>query len=230
MAEEDKSLDLAGIGKLAKAIPDPAWLKLVDTACDTFSKVIAPITSTTMGLGKLIEARFDGMIDAQKVLAADAVERANKKIKKSNKISKGKIKSTVILSAIEKASVETDDNIRDIWANLIANEILDGNVHPEFPRLVERLSSNDAIVLLKIAQRSQKEKIRLAVRAVIVSLNIFSLNILGGSLTALLEDESDFNREHLSNLFLIKKSEGTWKLTLLGEEFLKSVSDPSFEP
>lgn len=225
MTEEDKSLDLAGIGKLAKAIPDSAWLKLVDTACDTFSKIIAPITSTTMGLGKLIEAKFDGMIDAQKVLAADAVERANQKIKKSNKTSKGKIKSTVILSAIEKASIETDDNIRDIWANLIANEILGGDVHPEFPRLVERLSSNDAIVLLEIAQRSQKEKIKLAVRAVTVSLNI-----LGVSLSALLEDESDFNREHLSNLFLIKKSAGAWQLTLFGEEFLKSVSDPSFEP
>jgi hypothetical protein len=102
---------------------------------------------------------------------------------------------------------------------------LDGDVHPEFPRLVERLSSNDAIVLLEIAEKSQKEKIKLAVRAVTVSLNI-----LGVSLSALLEDESDFNREHLRNLHLIQKLEGTWKLTLFGEEFLKSVSDPSFKP
>jgi hypothetical protein len=225
MTEEDKSLDLAGIGKLGKAIPDAAWLKLVNTACDTFSTIIAPITSTTMGLGKLIEAKFDGMIDAQKVLAADAVQRANQKIKKSNKIPKGKIKSTVIISAIEKSSIETDDNIRDLWANLIANEILEGDVHPEFPRLVERLSSNDAIVLLEIAEKSQKEKIKLAVLAVTLSLNI-----LGASLSALLEDESDFNREHLRNLHLIQKSEGIWKLTLFGEEFLKSVSDPSFKP
>ncbi|PZV11490.1 MAG: hypothetical protein DCF22_14445 [Leptolyngbya sp.] len=224
MTEEDKSLDLAGIGKLAKAIPDSAWLKLVDTACDTFSKVIAPITSTTMGLGKLIEAKFDGMVDAQKILASDAVQRANQKIEKSNRKPKGKIKSTVIISAIEKASIETDDSIRDLWANLIANEILDGDVHPEFPRLVERISSNDAIVLLKIAERSQKEKIKLAVKAITVSLNIFGI-----TLSALLEDESDFNREHLRNLYLIQKSEGTWKLTLFGEEFLKSVSDPSFE-
>ena len=108
---------------------------------------------------------------------------------------------------------------------MIANEILEGDVHPEFPRLVERLSSNDAIVLLEIAEKSQKEKIKLAVLAVTLSLNI-----LGASLSALLEDESDFNREHLRNLHLIQKSEGIWKLTLFGEEFLKSVSDPSFKP
>ena len=225
MADEDRSLDLAGIGKLANSIPESAWQKFVDTACDTFSNIIAPVTSTTLGLGKLLEAKFDGMIEAQKLLATDAVQRANQKIEKSNQQPQGKIKSTIIIHAIEKTSIETDENIRDIWANLIANEILKGDVHPEFPRLLERLSSNDAIVLLEIAENSQKDKIKLAIRTIAMSLNI-----LGVSFSALLEDKTDFHREHLWNLNLIQKLDGKWYLTLLGEEFLKSVSDPSFEP
>jgi hypothetical protein len=72
MSNDEKSLDLTGVGKLAKAIPPSSWNKIVKTACDTFTSIIAPITATTTGLGRLIQAKFDGMVDAQKVLAADA--------------------------------------------------------------------------------------------------------------------------------------------------------------
>jgi hypothetical protein len=78
MNEEDKSLDFTGIGKVAKAIPAKSWNILVTTACDTFSQLIAPITATTYGLGRLIQAKFNGMTDVQKVLAADAVNRAKR--------------------------------------------------------------------------------------------------------------------------------------------------------
>ena len=50
---EDGTGDLAGIGKIAEAIPEAGWQKAIDTACDTFTDLIAPITRTTAGLGGL---------------------------------------------------------------------------------------------------------------------------------------------------------------------------------
>jgi hypothetical protein len=52
---------------------------------------------------------------------------------------------------------------------------------------------------------------------------------MGVSFSALVEEASDFSREHLQNLRLIKKTSGQWRLTLFGEEFLKAVADPAFE-
>lgn len=102
MSDSDQSLDLAGLGKLASAIPDPAWQKLVDTACNTFSAIVLPLTATTEGLGRLVEAKFDRLTDIEKVFAADAVQKAQAKVANSLNQVQGKVKSTVIIPAIEK--------------------------------------------------------------------------------------------------------------------------------
>ncbi|NEO52502.1 MAG: DUF4393 domain-containing protein [Okeania sp. SIO3B5] len=226
MPEETTGLDLVGIGKLAQAIPDTVWKKLVDTACDTFSKTISPLTATTSGLGRLIEAKFDGMVEAQKVYAADTIQRAQKKIDQTKNTDTGtnkRVKSVVLIDAIEKSSIETDEGFREIWANLIANEFLGGQVHPEFPRVLERLSYEDAVVFLEIAEKNQKDKIKRAIKSITVSL------LLGiGTISLSLREETDFHREHLKNLHLVRSSESNWSLTLFGEEFLKAVTDPSF--
>jgi len=39
MADDDGSLDLTGLGKVAKAIPASSWNKIVKTACETFSQI-----------------------------------------------------------------------------------------------------------------------------------------------------------------------------------------------
>ncbi len=224
MSNEDKSLDLTGMGKLAKAIPASSWNKLVKTACDTFKELFAPLTATTIGLGRLIQAKFDGMVDAQKVLAADTVRRAREKVEKAGRQPKGNPKAIILIKAIDNSSNETDVNLREIWANLIANEILDNGVHPDFPRILERMSSYEAVTLTEIADDGRKDSVIKATRAI-----IYSLKIMGLSFSNLVEDEIDFNREHLSNLNLIRKRSGQWRLTLFGEEFLKAVADPSFE-
>jgi hypothetical protein len=223
MNEEDKSLDFTGIGKVAKAIPAKSWNRLVKTACDTFSQLIAPITSTTYGLGRLIQAKFNGMTDVQKIFAADAVNRARQKTEKANTPLKDNPKAIIILQALENASNETDDNIRDIWANLIANEILTNDVHPDFPNILKRLSSKDAVVLAEIGESNSKDTVKKAIKA-----TVFHLSIMGIAFSSIVAEESDFSREHLHNLGLIKKISGQWSLTLIGEEFLKSVADPTF--
>ena len=227
MSDDDRSLDLTGVGKLAKAIPASSWNKLVKTTCDTFSQLVSPITESTSGLGRLIRAKFDGMIDAQKVLAADAVRRAKDKVEKTGRTPRDKPKAIVLLKAVENASYETDQNLRDIWSNLIANEILENQVHPEFPRLLERMCSNDAVTLAEIAESTEsnrKDSVKHATRAF-----VYGLQIMGVSFSTLVEEQTDFCREHLKNLNLIRKRSGQWRLTLTGEEFLKAVADPSFE-
>lgn len=223
MSDDEKSLDLTGIGKLAKAIPPSSWNRMVKTACDTFSQLVAPITASTAGVGRLVQAKFDGMVDVQKVLAADTLRRAKEKVEAVGRPPLGLPRAVVLIRALENASNETDDNLREVWGNLIANEILD-HVHPEFPRTLERLSSNDAVTLAEIAETNRKQSIKRATRAL-----AYRLEIMGMSFSTLVEEDMDFSREHLRNLNLIKKASGQWGLTLTGEEFLKAVADPTFE-
>ncbi|MCB1885562.1 MAG: DUF4393 domain-containing protein [Geminicoccaceae bacterium] len=80
-------------------------------------------------------------LDVQKIFAADAVQRARLKIQYVSAPKRIPPSARRLVSAIEEASVESDENLRDIWANLIANEMSVGGVHPEFPRILSRLST-----------------------------------------------------------------------------------------
>lgn len=222
MTTDNDSIDLTGAGTIAKAIPKEGWKKLIDTACDTFSQLIAPLTETTAGLGGLIQAKFDAMIDTQKVFAADAVNRAKIKVEKTGRKPTGIPKAKILLPSIESASLETDDALRDIWSNLIANEMLSGTVHPEFPTLLSRLSSNDAFVLASIAEENEKAKVKSAAMALAKSVKFWVINVEN-----LLDEPGDFSKEHLERLGLIHKPQGAWILTFFGEEFVKSVTDPN---
>jgi Abortive infection alpha len=212
MSDKSVSVDPTGLGTIAKAIPKESWNKLVTVACDTFSDLVAPITKTTAGLGGLIEGKFKSMIDAQKVFAADALARAGKKFESTGRVPTAPPKAKVLLPAIESASLETDDGLRDIWANLIANEMLDAIVHPEFPSILSRLGPHDAKVLSEIAQNSTKTWVKLAAKG------LFSIGI-PGVLSIQVGERDDFSREHLGRLGLVKKSGGSGHLRFLGRRF-----------
>lgn len=219
--------DLSGVGRAMQAIPKESWKMIVKTACDTFSSIVAPITATFGGLGRLIEAKFDGMVDAQKVYASDTVRRAKEKVDKTSKKTGETPNSIILIRAIENASNETDPDFREIWANLIANELLENQIHPEFPRILERLSKQDAIVLIKIADTTEKSLVKRVTRTLIYNFQFVSA--ITYSMPLLLEEKTNFHHLHLNNLGLINKVSGKWELTLIGEEFLKAISDPSFE-
>ncbi len=221
MSDEDSG-DLAGIGKIAQAIPEAGWQKAIDTACDTFADLIAPITKTTAGLGGLIQAKFDAMADVQKVFASDAVERARRKTQTCSLVRNSRPSARVLISAIEEASVESDDDLRDIWSNLIANELTKGNIHPEFPQILSRLSAADAVVLSEIAERNQDKSLR----DIAVAFSA-SVKVLGVSAGVLLPDDTDAHHEHLERLALVARRDGKWGLTRFGEEFVLAVTDPA---
>jgi Abortive infection alpha len=220
---DETGLDVIGVGKLAKAIPQKAWVQVVDTACQTFEDAIAPFTATTSGIGRLIGAKFDRLIDAEKVLAAEVMHKATLKIAESKKKLTGKAKASVVVAAIEASSAETDDILRELWSNLLAQEIVGGDVHPEFSRILARLSSDDAKLLAQIAERAENKSVALAGALRKITAQI---SILGISLEVIDPGErGSFTHEHLQHLNLIGRHDGKWVLTLTGRAFIQAVSD-----
>jgi len=220
---EETGLDIVGIGKLAKAIPQKAWVQAVDTACKTFREAIAPFTALTSGTGRLIEAKFDRLVDAEKVLAAEAMSKAQEKVVQSKKKPSGKAKANIVIAAIEATGSETDIVARELWSNLLAQEIINGNVHPEFPRILSRLSASDAQMLAQIAERQEGKSAQLKIAIKKFSA---SISILGIAVELLQPDEEGtFTHEHLESLNLVCRREGAWGLTLTGKAFIQSVSD-----
>ena len=216
--QRDLSLDLVGAGKLAQAIPARAWDRLVTTACETFTQCLAPITATTSGAGRLIQARFDRLVDAQKVLAAETLSRASRKAANRRTGTPRAPKTSVIIAAIEASSVETDETVRELWANLLAHEFIHAGVHPEFPRILSRMSSSDARTLAKIASEGKRRLSR-------VKLNIFLKSLVHVGLVGVTEG-TNFSLEHLAGLNVIHREEGIWNLTEIGRAFIDTVSNP----
>jgi hypothetical protein len=219
---DDKSLDLTGAGKIAEAIPDTAWVQFVDTACTTFKDVLAPLTSLTSGVGRLIESKFDRLVDAEKVLAAEMMSSADKKAKRRKKTNQSRrpLNASLMIDAIEQSATETDPIIRELWSNLLAEELSEGNAHPEFGRILGRLSGLDAQILADIAEQEADRSVAFKKAA-----NSFmaSISVLGISLE--LKQDGSFNHEHLRSLGLIQRKSGAWELTLTGKAFIHAASD-----
>lgn len=220
---EDRSLDIVGVGKLAEAIPDQAWTSAVDTACSTFKQLIAPITAVTSGTGRLIEAKFDRLVDAEKVIVSRTISRANEKALNSSRKRKNAPKTSIVLSVIENSSSEVDVTLSELWTNLLANELVDSSVHPEFIRILSRLSAVDAQRLIEIAKESEQ---KFTIKLTQEILNLLKTQIYFPFYE---EEPTSFIEVHLSNLSLIKNSDGNWKLTVTGRAFLEAVSDPAIE-
>ena len=215
-SDDKLSLDIVGAGKIAKAIPKDSWREIVTTACETFRQCVAPITTTTSGIGRLLDAYFDGLVEARKVLAADCIARAQRKADGKVDSDTPRFKTTIVIAALDSSSVENDPTIRELWANLLAQELIDGNVHPEFPRTLSRLSNHDAQTLAHVAEKNSNVP-KVLLRVLLAHLTQGSAGV----------DPRTFSHEHLANLNLIERVEGQWKLTLTGDAFLRAVTDPT---
>lgn len=216
---ENNGLDLTGIGTLGKAIPAKAWNELVITACSTFKQCVAPITAITGGIGRLIEAKFDSLVEFEKISAAKCMKDATTKITTSGKTFSGNYKANVVLCALEEASTQSEEAIHNLWSNLLAQELIDGSVHPEIPKILARLSTNDALLLAEIAEFDKQKLSTKILKAFTISLPVVELFTMN-------QPRTTFNHLHLKNLGLIEKSESLWLLTIVGREFIKCVGRP----
>jgi len=219
---EEHGLDVVGVARAMKAIPPGTWKRLVDTACSIVESVVAPITETAAGLGKLIEAKFDRLVEIEKVMAAEAVSSAKRKAKASGK-KQTVPRPQILLQVIEHTASEADSGVRELWSNLLANELLGMSVHPEIGRVLARLSSEDAQLLVAITETKPNKYTRLFAEAMRLALRVapFGISVSIGS------DLVTFNHAHLQNLGLIEREDGKWRLSVFGDGFIRAVTDPS---
>ena len=226
-------IDIAGVGEVAKAIPEQSWNRLTSTACCTFEKCVAPITEVTGGVGRLISAKFDRLVDAEKVLAAETIEHASRKAHRVKEIPVHNFKPDLFLSVMEHASKQTDSNLRELWANLLAQELLEGEVHPEVVKLLSRISTQDAQTLAEIAEKSDKDDYVRSFSSTLMGSAIeedgtlsASIGIFGMKATVKKKPKFSFSEKFLESLGLIERAGRKWELTAIGEGFIASVSEP----
>jgi hypothetical protein len=156
-------------------------------------------------------------------MAAETLSRASEKLKSAKRTRTGTPKAPIILAAIESSASETDPLIRELWANLLAQELDGGRVHPEFPQVLRRLSAQDAHVLSQIAQAEDRKS---ASFKQAVGRFAATFSIADAVISLIVVDEpGSFIHEHLEALNLIRRRDGRWTLTLTGRAFIHAVTD-----
>lgn len=157
--KKDNSFDLLGFGKLAKAIPDSVYEKSTETLLTTFEKLTAPITETTSGFGRYLRQKFDNMVSAEKAIATytleKAIRRARKKARKHHLSINPPIHPKSFVKAIEEASKETDPLLHEMWASLLASQMIQQQCHPHFVEILPHFSPAEAHLLVSLYNRDQ---------------------------------------------------------------------------
>ena len=157
--EKSNSLDLLGFGKLAKAIPESVYEKSTETLLTTFEKLTAPITQTTSGFGRYLRQKFDNMVAAEKAIATytveKAVERARKKARERQLSISPPIHPKSFVKAIEEASKETDPLLHEMWASLLASQMVEQQCHPHFVEILPHFSPGEAQLLVSLYNKDE---------------------------------------------------------------------------
>lgn len=157
-------------------------------------------------------------------MAAESIATAKKKAEESGR-SVRMPRPQILLQVIENTSGEVDGGVRELWSNLLAQEMVTQAVHPEIGRVLSRLSFEDAQILAAIAETKPSTWSRLFGEAVALALQVAPFGIS----VSLKSDPKTFNHAHLQNLGLIERYDGKWRLTVFGEGFIKAVTDPSLQ-
>ncbi len=152
-----KDIDLVGLGKVAKAIPPEVYKQGAKTVLKTFESLVAPLTQTTDGFGRLIRQKFDYWVEEQKAIGTitlqQAVIRASERAEKEGKNLQPPGHPKTFLRALEEASLETDSVVHEMWVNLLASQIIDPVSHPRFVNILAQLGPAEARLLTSLKPR-----------------------------------------------------------------------------
>ena len=148
------SLDLAGLGKLAKAIPAEVYKRTATSVTATFEALVSPITETTSGVGMLIRQKFAAMVEVQKAVAVYTLEEACARAAAKLEMKKSKLTPVAhpksFVRAFEEAASETDPVLHEMWTNLLASQIAHDEMHPHFVELLTHFSAEEAQMLASL--------------------------------------------------------------------------------
>lgn len=228
---EDNRLDVAGLGEIAKSIPPESWNKLVETATNTFRSLIKPLTALSEGIGGLIEQKFERMTDIEKIVFADGFDKAQKRIHENSQTITGPKNLRTFNQLVENVSQCTESMTREMWINLLARDLSDAAVHPEFINILSRLSGEDARLLIDIEKDSEEAKQTLAGREFRKALLPQSQrrDLTAPMLARLFHAGNkpfDLGRAVLESLGLVAQDGGEVFVTEFGMRFLEAVSEP----
>jgi hypothetical protein len=236
MPEEKKGVDLVGLGQAMEAIPDEAWMTLVETATNTFKKLVHPITSVTGGLGRLLEQKFKNMVDMEKVLFADALKKARQKLAADSRSVSPQQNLATLCPLIEGVSQATEELTREMWVNLLARDLSSDEIHPEFIHVLKRLSPADARLLAEVAKTSDNVQSRIRMARLLQSARDGAARSTAPLvLSHMMRGPKSFNLNEtvLESLNLIRTEGRSRYLSEFGKSFLKAVgelSPPAPEP
>lgn len=156
---ENEGIDIAGFGKVAKAIPAKVYERSAATLLTVFEQLTAPLTETTSGLGRYLRQKFDNMVEAEKAIATYTVEkavaRAQSKVNKTGHSLHGPRHPKSFVKAIEEASKETDPLLHEMWANLLVSQLTDDKCHPHFIEILPHFSPAEARLLTSLIPESE---------------------------------------------------------------------------
>ena len=157
--KNNDGLDLAGLGKLAKAIPKEVYTQSTELVVQTFNKLTAPITETTEGLSRYIKQKFDNMVDAEKAVATYTIQNAISKAEKHAEKHGTKLISPVheksFIKTLGEASQETEPTLHLMWENLLADQLNNINFHPHFVEILPHFSPKEAHLLMSLLSKEE---------------------------------------------------------------------------
>lgn len=154
MENENDSLDLIGLGKIAKAIPEEVYTRSADVILTTFEKITAPITETTGGFGRYLRQKFDNMVNAEKAIATYTLEKAILKAKQKVPMIHPPLHHKSFVKALEESSKEMDPLLHELWTNLLASQLVEEQCHPHFVEILPHFSPAEAMLLETLNNRS----------------------------------------------------------------------------
>jgi len=228
MDENDSSLDLTGIGKLASSIPESAWRVLVSTATRVVENLLSPATEFTGGVGRLIRQKFDNMVEVEKVLLADGLEQAVKKARKRGKPISQKVNISSLVKTIEETSRANEPELRELWTSLLSRELTDEKTHPEFASLLSRMTSSEAKALIEVSQIGLAERLVASMRRNMAKSYPPPPTHLAGIFSSFTR-RFDFSKDLLVRMNLINNDHGYF-LTDFGKAFLEAVGEIEDKP
>ena len=147
MIKDEISIDLIGLGKIAKAIPSSVYERTSETINSTFEKIIAPITETTSGLGRYIRQKFDNMVEIEKSILVYSIQNAIDKLNKSGKRVEQISSPKSLIRIMDNVSQETDPLLNVLWTNLLCSQLSNQKSHPFFINTLSSLSAKEALLL-----------------------------------------------------------------------------------
>lgn len=231
MADEKKSLDVLGAGKIAESIPTRTWDKLTDAALD----LLRPFTAVFGGTGRWLEQKFERMTDDEKANVVAAIAEAQPRLESADPKQRKRPPSGRVLSdVVASVAVETDPALRSLWTNLLCNELVEGGVHPEFASILSRMSTADAVRLAELggkhwSERVDMERLRNALNAFLAVSATSALKVRLAARRQYSSSAEEFVDEHLESLGLVRRSSGPVELTAKALVFLDAVSDQTLD-